>query len=58
MSESERLSEELAFVQQELLVTDGLLKEMQKLLDAIPQCPVHGRCVPHALDWIEKQKSK
>lgn len=41
----------------ELEVTDELLKDEQRVLDAIPPCPVHGRCIPHALDWIKRAKA-
>jgi methyl coenzyme M reductase subunit D len=51
MSELEKLKHELE-------VTDLLLNERQKLLDAIPECPVHGKCIPHALEWIEKHKGQ
>ena len=41
----------------ELYVTEQLLEERQRVLDAIPECPAHGRnCVPHAIDWINKMK--
>ena len=40
----------------ELEVTAKLLNERQKLLDAIPECEIHGKCVPHALEWIEEMK--
>ena len=44
-------------LQEELDVTDKLLKERDKVMEAIPPCPWHGhQCVPHALLWIEKQK--
>lgn len=42
----------------ELETTEWLLEERQKILDAIPECEVHGKCVPHALDWVEMKKSK
>lgn len=45
-------------LEQELEVTDRLLIETQRLLDAIPECEIHGKCVPHALEWIEKMKSE
>jgi hypothetical protein len=45
-------------VQDELYATDKLLESRQKVLDAIPECPEHGACVPHALEWIEQQKEK
>ena len=36
-------------------VCEELFLDRDRLLKAIPECPVHGACVPHALDWI-KQK--
>ena len=42
----------------ELNVTEELLNDRQRLLDAIPECEPHGKCVPHALEWIEKMKSQ
>jgi len=41
----------------ELRVTEELLNDRQRLLDAIPECETHGKCVPHALEWIEKMKA-
>ena len=40
----------------DLKVTNALYEERQKLLDAIPECEIHGKCVPHALEWIENAK--
>lgn len=45
-------------LQMDLKVTESLLNERQRLLDAIPECPEHGKCVPYALEWIEKAKAK
>jgi hypothetical protein len=43
-------------LQQELAVTNKLLDERNRLLDAIPECPQHGRqCVPHAIEWVQKR---
>ncbi len=42
---------------EELEITDKLLSERQRVLDAIPQCEVHGSCIPHAFEWIEKAKA-
>jgi hypothetical protein len=40
----------------ELAVTEALLAERQRVLDAIPPCPTHGaNCVPHALDWVRRR---
>lgn len=41
----------------ELAITEKLLADRQRVLDAIPACPMHGACVPHALEWIEKAKA-
>lgn len=43
---------------QELEVMEKLLNERQRVLDAIPKCPTHGSCVPHAIEWIEEMKEK
>lgn len=48
---------------EELKFTDMLLatrtESREQLLDAIPPCPAHGnRCVPYALEWIEKAKAE
>lgn len=45
-------------IEAKLEVTNKLLIERQKLLDAIPECNIHGKCVPNALEWIEKMKNK
>ena len=47
-------AEALAAKDREIAVTDSLLEDRQRVLDAIPLCPDHGSCVPHALDWIAK----
>lgn len=41
----------------ELAVSDKLLKDRDALLEAIPQCPAHGKCVPHAIEWVEQVKT-
>lgn len=46
----------LSALRKELDVTDELLADRQRVLDAIPECPAHGPCVPHALEWIERAK--
>ena len=36
-----------------LNANEHLLAERQRVLDAIPECEVHGgNCVPHAIEWI------
>ena len=47
----------IAALADELRVTDQLLAERQRVLDAIPECTCHGACIPHALEWIEKAKA-
>jgi hypothetical protein len=47
-----------ADLKHELEVTDKLLNERQRVLDAIPECQIHGSCVPHAIEWIEEMKAK
>lgn len=43
-----------ATLAKELKVTEELLNERQRVLDAVPECPVHGgNCVPHAIEWIK-----
>ncbi len=38
----------------ELVVTEDLLAERDKLLGQIPACPVHGgQCVSHAIEWVK-----
>lgn len=48
--------DEITKLKNELKVTEELLNDRQRLLDAIPECPVHGKCIPYALEWIEKYK--
>lgn len=44
-------------VRKELKVTEELLNDRQRVVDAIPECPTHGaNCVPHALAWVDKMK--
>ena len=47
---------ELEKVEEYILVLEKVLSERDRVIDAIPECPVHGRqCVPHALEWIQSQ---
>ena len=43
-------------LKKELYVTDKLLSERQRVLDAIPERKIHGKCVPHAIEWINSRK--
>lgn len=47
------LKAQVAALTEELRVTDEILKGRESVLAAIPECPVHGSCVPHALEWIK-----
>ena len=52
------VEEELKKLQDELLVTDKLLEERNRVLEAIPECPFHGKqCVPHAVEWIRRVRT-
>ena len=54
MSEKETTKD----LNKELEITEKLLEEQYRIMDAIPPCPVHGnRCVPHAVEWIERVKT-
>jgi len=45
-------------LEKELKITDNLLNERQRVLEAIPECRKHGKgCVYHALEWIEEAKA-
>lgn len=51
------LGDEIDRLREELDITDKLLAARERVLDAIPPCPVHGsQCIPHALEWIEAHK--
>lgn len=46
-------------LKKELAITDQLLAEQHRVIDLIPECPIHGnRCVPHAIEWITNRTNK
>jgi len=48
----------VARLKEELDITDKLLADRDRVLRAIPECPVHGSgCVPWALEWIGRAKT-
>lgn len=47
---------EYDLLQAELKLTDKLYNALREVIKAIPECPEHGECIPHALEWIEKAK--
>jgi hypothetical protein len=44
-------------LQSELRVTDEILASYKLVLDAVPECAVHGPCVPHAVEWVQNAVS-
>jgi len=44
-----------ASLEEEIKVTEHLAAMYKSVLDEIPECPAHGSCVPHAIDWIRKR---
>lgn len=53
LAETDRVKQIL----RELKVTDELYEDIKRLLQAIPECPVHGdMCIPNALIWINEKK--
>lgn len=50
--------EEINKLKKELALTDKLLQEQYRIMEAIPACPVHGnKCIPHAVEWINIVKT-
>ena len=56
--ECESLIARVSELEEEVRIDNKLITERDKLLNAIPECSVHGKCVPHALEWISERKSK
>ncbi|MEW6115633.1 MAG: hypothetical protein AB1553_01875 [Nitrospirota bacterium] len=53
------LLDELQKAQEEIKISDKLLAERNRVLEAIPECPIHGKqCIPHAMDWIQRKRGK
>jgi hypothetical protein len=44
-------------LEREWSVTEGLLRDCERVLAAVPECSVHGRCIPHAINWINDRKA-
>jgi hypothetical protein len=49
----ERITQAYAALEAELVVDEHLLEERARLIAVIPECDVHGACVPHAIEWVE-----
>lgn len=56
LCDADRVERHLDVLREDLSVTERLLTERQRVLDAIPSCEQHGPCVPHALEWVEAMK--
>jgi hypothetical protein len=57
VNENAELTEQITALKKELVVTEKLLDETNRVLMTIPECPAHGKmCIPHALKWIKKVK--
>ena len=45
-------------LKKELDLTNGLLEDQYRIMDAIPGCEAHGnRCISHAIEWINRVKT-
>lgn len=54
----EMAMQSLKAIEGELFITDTLNENLQRVVSAIPPCPVHGViCIPHAIEWIEQVKT-
>jgi hypothetical protein len=54
----EKLNQHIKKLENEIKTDDALLEERERLLNAIPECTVHGvGCIPHAVEWIERVKT-
>lgn len=40
----------------EATITEKLLNDCNEVLGLIPRCPLHGFCLPHFEEWINKAK--
>lgn len=52
------VTQETAALKKEIEVDDYIIKDLERLLAAIPECPVHGACIPYALEWVEKIRTE
>jgi len=46
------------YLEKLLKVTEENLEDQHRVIDEIPECKTHGRCIPHAIDWIKDKKQK
>jgi len=48
----------IADLTEELRLTNLLLSERERVLEAIPECEAHGQCVPHAVEWVNNSRAE
>lgn len=49
--------ETMTELREHITTLEQIFAERQRVMEAIPECPVHGsECVPHALEWIKQQR--
>ncbi len=53
-----KLQQRIIELEKELVITEEIMNNYHRVLKAVPECPVHGECVPYAVEWIEKAKTK
>ena len=52
------LEKEIEEFRREIKVSDQLIEQRDRLLQSIPECPVHGSgCIPHAIEWVNRIKT-
>jgi hypothetical protein len=57
LSEPYDVRQRMKELEHELEVTDKLLDQRNEVMNAIPECPIHGKqCVPHAISWVNAMK--
>lgn len=47
------LREKVAALEAEIKTDNALLDLFNTVLVEIPECPVHGQCVPYAVEWVK-----
>lgn len=52
------LLDALKEAQAEIKVDNEIIANLECLLSAIPECPIHGRCIPHAIEYVEKMQAE
>lgn len=42
-------------LEKELKLSERRAEDLTRILKVIPECPIHGECIPYATDWVENQ---